>query len=288
MKTCAIIANGYYHGESMVDQINSLSKELEKLEVLVDKIYTDSILCFISGTNMFSSLTGYDFIVFLDKDPYISHMLEAAGFSLVNSAKAIELCDDKMKTYIHLVKHGINVPNTISSPLNYAGVDDGLSIEIANLLEYPVVIKEVYGSMGRGVHLAKNSEELINIRKQFKKIPHLYQKFVGIAGRDIRVIVIGGKAVGAMERINDKDFRSNIELGGVGVNFTLTDDIIKISEEAAKALELDYCGVDILRSNGKNYVAEVNSNAFFKGFTKATGINVAKLYAEYLYQKFYS
>lgn len=284
MKKCAIIANGYYHGAAMTDQIRSICRELEKLKVSVDIIYTDKLIVFLSEREVLSLTGDYDFILFLDKDPYISHMLEKAGYVLCNSAAAIELCDDKMKTLIALAESGLNVPPTVASPLNYVGSPDAFYEEV-EFLGYPVVVKEVYGSMGKGVFIANDREELIALRSKLIKVPHLYQKFIGSGGRDIRVIVIGKKAIGAMERINTQDFRSNIELGGVGVNFVLTGEVKAVAEKAATVLNLDYCGVDILVENGKYYISEVNSNAFFKGFEAATKINVAKLYAEYLVTK---
>lgn len=284
MIKCAIVANGYYHGASMTDQIDSLTVELEKLKVSVDRIYTDKLITFLSEGVTLSVIGDYDFILFLDKDPYISHMLEKAGYTLFNNATAIEVCDDKMKTLIALSDKGFNLPPTIPSPLNYVGKEDDFCREV-EFLGYPIIVKEVYGSMGKGVYIAKNLQELTLLRSKLIKTPHLYQKFIGFGGRDIRVIVIGGRAIGAMERINDKDFRSNVELGGIGVNYELEEELSKISEEVAKVLNLDYCGVDILVENGKYYISEVNSNAFFKGFEKATEINVAKVYAEYLVSK---
>ena len=115
----------------------------------------------------------------------------------------------------------------------------------------------------------------------------IYQRFIGKGGRDIRVMVIGGKALAAMERRNENDFRSNIELGGVGVGIELSESVREIAEGAARTLGLDYCGVDVLSDGRSFYICEVNSNAFFKGFYAATGVNVAKEYASYLYNKFY-
>lgn len=286
MKKCAIIANGYYHVDSMVDQIKCITLELEKLNIAVDRIYTDKLIAFISAGGVLSAIGEYDFIVFLDKDLYISHLLEKAGYNLVNSATSIELCDDKMKTYIALSSHGILMPDTIASPLNYTDTEDEFYVEVERLFGYPVVVKEVYGSMGKGVHLANDREELKSLRSNLKHVPHLYQKFVGSGGRDVRVIVISGKAVGAMERINNTDFRSNVYLGGEGRAIPLTEDLRAISENCAKILGLDYCGVDILRDGTNNYVCEVNSNAFFKEFQAVTKINVAALLAKFLDEKF--
>ena len=55
-----------------------------------------------------------------------------------------------------------------------------------------------------------------------------------------------------------------------------------LAEKCAKILKLDYCGIDILHGENGGMVCEVNSNAFFGGMEKATGINVARAYAEYI------
>ena len=88
-----------------------------------------------------------------------------------------------------------------------------------------------------------------------------------------------------MERCAQKgEFRSNIELGGVGKRIELSPDYIEISEKAAKILRLDYCGVDLLQTKDGPIVCEVNSNAFFEGLEQTTGVNVAKAYAQHVYQ----
>lgn len=288
MKSCAIIANGYFHCEAMDDQITDIKRALENKGVLTKVFYTNELLTYIENSVPKRMLGDVDFVVFLDKDVYISYLLEKSGYKLVNTSRAIELCDDKMKTYVALSNMGIRIPDTLSSPLNYAKKQDELYKDIEKILGYPVVVKEVFGSMGKGVYLAKNRNELFILREKLLAVPHLYQKFIGNGGRDIRVIVIGGKAVGAMQRINDGDFRSNLQLGGHGENFSLTKSVQELAERVAKVLNLDYCGIDVLQDGDKNFVCEVNSNAFFKGFSRVTGIDVAKLYVDYLVEKFYS
>jgi ribosomal protein S6--L-glutamate ligase/gamma-F420-2:alpha-L-glutamate ligase len=86
-----------------------------------------------------------------------------------------------------------------------------------------------------------------------------------------------------MERRNESDFRSNVGQGGEGVKIELLDSFRKTAEACAKILNLDYCGVDLLYGNdGEPIVCEVNSNAFFEGIEKTTGVNVAKLYVEHI------
>ena len=118
-------------------------------------------------------------------------------------------------------------------------------------------------------------------------MPHLYQEYIGNKfGEDIRVIVIGGKAVSSMRRKNDKDFRSNIALGGKGEKIELRKEYKDVAENCAKVLGLDYCGVDLLSgSNDEPIVCEVNSNAFFEEIENITKMNIAKAYCEYIIKK---
>ena len=289
MKKCAIITNGYYTGESTAHQIRSLTREFALLGITAEEVKGNAAPAYIDGTEAKTSLSGYDFAVYLNKDIHTAKTLEAAGLRLFNTAKAIELCDDKMLTYISLAGHGINMPYTISSPLMYKNSnDDDFAKIVEKKIGYPVVVKEVYGSMGSGIHLAKNYGELCFLREKLKLVPHLYQKFIGKGGEDKRVIVIGKKIIAAMKRVNENDFRSNIAQGGKGFATDLTAEESEMAINAATVLGLDYCGVDILTGNdGKPYFCEANSNAFFKGIEEATGKNIAEFYAKHILETVY-
>jgi len=112
----------------------------------------------------------------------------------------------------------------------------------------------------------------------------LLQEFIASSkGRDIRINVVGDKAIVSMLRENKNDFRSNIALGGIGKVTEISQEFYDTAESCACILGLDYCGVDLLYGeNDKPYVCEVNSNAFWGEISAVTGINVAKTYAEYI------
>jgi RimK family alpha-L-glutamate ligase len=220
----------------------------------------------------------------LDKDKYLSRILEGAGMRLFNSAQAIEICDDKMTTYLSLQGAGVKIPETISAPLCYTSQSQPKAnfLDEVESLGYPIVAKKSYGSFGAGVRLVKNRAELEQTESEWLYLPHFYQKFVGEKGRDIRVIVIGKKAVAGMRRVAEEgEFRSNIELGGHGEKIELSQEYIKVAERVAEHLNLDYCGVDLLEDETP-IVCEVNSNAFFEGLESVTGVSIAKKYAEYI------
>ena len=227
----------------------------------------------------------YDFCVYLDKDKYLSKLLEKKGMRLFNSSDAVEVCDDKLLTSIALTGV-VPMPKTLPAPLCYtpsAPVKGEMLDRIETLLNYPVVVKECFGSLGKGVHLARGRGELEALAERLKGMPHLFQEYISeSAGRDLRVICIGGKAVCAMERPSETDFRSNAELGGKGTAVEISDEARELSERAAKALELDYCGVDLLFGREGMLLSEVNSNAFFGTIERVTGVDVASHYADYL------
>jgi RimK family alpha-L-glutamate ligase len=192
-----------------------------------------------------------------------------------------------MLTHIALSINNINMPDCIYAPLCYypdEEVDQNFLNNVAAKLNFPLVAKTCFGSLGAGVSLIKNFKELNLFEKSNMQTAHFYQKFINCGcGEDVRVIVIGGKYVCSMKRHNDKDFRSNIELGGTGEKFIADKNIINICEKVAKLLNLDYCGIDILRGNDGNiYVCEVNSNAFFAAAERCCNVNIASVYAHHI------
>ncbi len=292
MKRGLIIINAYYKLPSAINQALRLKEEMEKLGVVVDVKRNNSFFKQIdSYGNLIGDLSEYDFCIYLDKDKYMSAMLEKGGLRLFNSHSAIQACDDKMTTAILLSSHGISMPHTMSGLMCYdpkEALDESSLDIVENTLGYPLIVKTCYGSLGKGVYKAECRQELIDISEKLKCMPHLYQQFIKEScGMDIRVIAVGGKVVSAMLRKSRVDFRSNIELGGVGERITISDDLKAMCEKVADLLGLDYCGIDVLIGNGKYYICEVNSNAFFGGMEATCGANVAKIYCEYIFNQIY-
>ena len=173
-------------------------------------------------------------------------------------------------------------------------------------LGYPVIVKHERGYQGKSVRKFNNWEE---VERWLNKIDeknlgmYLWQKFLP-GGWDLRVIVLDGKALGAMKRsARGDEFRSNYSLGGAVEKWELSEEDTKLAEKVAKVCGLDYCGVDIMKGpkspsptnvgvspfeergsykeeNYESYVLEVNRQCQFKGFEEATGINVAKAVVE--------
>ena len=283
----AIIINPFFVPTQSVEQAKRLKEEFSALSVETDIVSDGCTNTFLDGEKVASPLFSYDFAVYLDKDKYLSEILEKNGVRVFNSHNAIRVCDDKARTYITLCGKGLNLPKTVFGALCY---DDKEKIneenlkKIAKTLCYPVIVKESYGSMGKGVYLAENFNSLKEFEEKVKIKPHLFQEYLGKEkGTDYRIIVIGNKVITTIKRVNKNDFRSNVFQGGKGEKVTLPENYIAAAERASSLLGLDYCGVDIITgSDGSPYIAEVNSNAFFFETERVTGVNVARLYAEYI------
>ena len=281
-----ILNNAYYETPSTRYQGERLAAELFKLGVLTDIKRNDFFGAKIEDGKLKNAAMGYDFCVYLDKDKYVSYALEACGMRLFNSHAAIQACDDKAVTFLQLAGSGIPMPKTLPGLLCYDPTAC-VSAYTVDLLEselgYPMIAKQCFGSLGKFVYKIDNRAMLEGMCEELKCTPHLFQQFVAESeGKDIRVIVIGNRAVAAMQRKSTTDFRSNIELGGVGTPVEIDEKLKALCERVALLLGLDYCGIDVLYGKNGYFLCEVNSNAFFGGIERVTGINVAKIYAEHI------
>ncbi len=271
-----ILINPYLTEAEEMYQPRRIAEELEARGVEV-RIFPNVRTARVGGTGNVDICC--DFCVYLDKDKYVPRILEARGTRLFNRAEAVEICDDKMLTHIAL-DGVVPMPETIAAPLCYKS---GAEVWFDDSLGYPVVVKECYGSFGKQVYLARNEGELRAVLKNLQYKPHLLQKFISeSAGRDLRLICVGGETVAAMERRSDGDFRSNIGLGGHGTPYEADGRAREIGRTVSNALHLDYCGIDLLFGKDGYLLCEVNSNAFFGGIERTTGVNVAGKFADHM------
>ena len=230
-------------------------------------------------------LADADFVLFWDKDVFLARALERAGLRVKNSARAVELCDDKRLTHEVLTAAGLPMPTTLFAPLvfrpcGWERFADGVEGE----LRYPVVVKEAFGSFGAQVHLARNRAEFLHLCDALAPRPFLVSEFVAeSAGRDVRLQVVGGEVVAAMERrAADGDFRAGLTSGGSMHPFDPPAEAIALAVRAAAALDCDFAGVDLLFGAEGFTVCEVNSNAHFKNLYDLTGVNTAEFILDWL------
>ena len=278
------MTNPYDDNPTQARKVARMSEEFAALGVHIDVKKNDEFVASVIDGNA-ESIVDADFVLYFDKDKYAAEILEKCGIRVFNSARATAICDDKMATHIVLADNGVDMPNTLSGALCYnekGDVSDEYIQGAIDRLGLPMVVKQCHGSYGEQVYLASSFDELKQIVKKIKMSAYLMQQYeFQSSGRDMRVIVIGGKVVCGMLRENLTDFRSNIAHGGKASAVTVPKNIATMCEKAAQIIGLDYCGVDVLLTDPPK-ICEVNSNAMFEAMENATGVNVAKLYAEHI------
>lgn len=218
-----------------------------------------------------------DFVLFWDKDVNVASFLEEKNIPVFNSSQAIELCDDKAKTYCKLLNK-VPQPKTVFAPLSFFESDYSTFVDKAGAeLKYPLVFKNCYGSFGQQVFLCRNKKEVM---QHIKGQPFLLQEYIECNSTDVRLEIVGGKCVAAMKRSNPNDFRSNITNGGTAVEYSPNIQQTQLAIKACELLGLDFGGVDIL---GDNLVCEVNSNAHIINIMNVTKTDIApKIFEEIL------
>ncbi len=148
------------------------------------------------------------------------------------------------------------------------------------------MIKLLEGTQGVGVFLADTDRSAKSVVEAFRgaKVNILVQEFIKEAnGSDIRALVVGGKVIAAMQRKGaEGEFRSNLHRGGSAVSVKISAQERQTATRAAKAMGLNVCGVDMLRSARGPVVMEVNSSPGLEGVEKATGIDIASQIIEFL------
>lgn len=203
----------------------------------------------------------------------LSAALEQRGTVALPSARALALAGDKRVAGQLLSAAGLPVPD-------FEEIDPGVDAHaIGQRLGWPLVLKAARGSKGRSVQLVRGPGELaMAVAGLLDQGPLIAQRFLSESrGRDIRVMVVGGTAIGAMERTaRDTDaFLANIASGGVGRSVPLSSGIARLAEAAARVAELEIAGVDLLHAGAGFAVCELNTAPGFVAFEAVTGIDVA-------------
>ena len=211
----------------------------------------------------------------------VLRQFEMMGVYPVNESVAISRSRDKLRSLQLLARKGIGLPVTVFAHRT------SQAEEILDMIGgAPVIIKLLEGTQGIGVVLGETQKAAESIIQAFGGVNTniLVQEFIKEAGgEDIRCIVLGEKVVATMKRKGKEgDFRSNIHRGGTAEKVKITPQERATAVGAAKAMGLNFCGVDMLRSNHGPVVMEVNSSPGLEGMEKATGIDVASQLIEFI------
>lgn len=193
---------------------------------------------------------------------------------------AFTVVHDKFLTQLILQKSGVPMPKT------YLSASVGAGKAILEKMNYPIIIKVLQGTQGKGVLFADSHAAASSMLDTLGNQPFLIQEFVDTGGRDTRIIVAGDRIIGAMVRkAKDNEERANFHAGGTCSPHMVTEETARVAIKTAKALRMDVGAVDILEGVKGPMVIEANLSPGLQGITNATGENIAGKIAKYLYEK---
>jgi ribosomal protein S6--L-glutamate ligase len=207
------------------------------------------------------------------------HRLQACSVPVLNPPLALEACVDKYLAGARLEAAGLPVPPTVVCQ------DADAALEAFAALGGDVVVKPLFGSEGRGMVRVSDPDLAWRTFRTLERTQCvLYlQRFIAHPGWDLRVFVVGGRALTAMRRYARGGWRTNVAQGGRGEPARLTPEQERLALEAAVALGAPVAGVDLLPDrDGRWYVLEVNAVPGWRALTPVSGIDVAAEIVQFL------
>lgn len=188
--------------------------------------------------------------------------LAVGGVDVRNPPGSLVVAHDKLLTARALRLAGLPHPHTTL-------LDATLPTAVPEL---PVVLKPRFGSWGRDVErcttLGELEHALVRLQRKpwFREHGALAQELVEPRGWDLRLVVAGGRVVGAACRIaRSGEWRTNAALGAQVEPVDPPPIACALALAAARAVRADLVGVDLLPTpNGGFVVLELNGAVDFR------------------------
>jgi RimK family alpha-L-glutamate ligase len=184
---------------------------------------------------------------------------------------------DKYLTSFLLQDAGVPTPPTIVCER----FDDAMTA--MEELGGDVVLKPLFGAEGRGMVRISDLDIAYRTFRALELTRSIYylQAYVPSGGQDIRAFVVGNRVAGAMVR-RGEGWKANVALGAAIEPVDLPPDLAAVAVGAARVVEADYAGVDLLPHDDGCFVLEVNGIPGWQGLQRTTTVDVAGAIADHL------
>ena len=214
---------------------------------------------------------------------YLTACLEFLGFKVINRFEVGQTCGNKLITSIKLAE------NKIPSPKTQFAFSAESGLENIKKTGFPVVLKPIVGSWGRGIYPLRNLETasmIVEMREEDNSpLSRIYyiQEMVDRPPRDIRCIVIDDQAVTAIYRYSSQsEWRTNVARGGNVELAPITNEIEDLALRAAKAVGGGILGVDMMEDKNRGLVVhEVNNTVEFRGAASVSKADIPNAMIDY-------
>jgi [lysine-biosynthesis-protein LysW]---L-2-aminoadipate ligase len=214
---------------------------------------------------------------------YLTSCLEFLGFLVINKFKVGQTCGNKLITSLALAKYKVPTPKT------HFAFSAESAIELIYKTGFPLVLKPVIGSWGRGVFPIRD-EEMANMIVEMREesdspLARIFyiQEMVRRPPRDLRCIVIGDTVIAAIYRYSaQNEWRTNVARGGKAEAAPITKELEEIALSAAKAVGGGILGIDLMEDEKRGLlVHEVNNTVEFRGASNVCEADIAGAIIDY-------
>jgi RimK family alpha-L-glutamate ligase len=289
-----ILIAKYFYPKGFKEQF---LREARKLTLDVDFARWDQLIFDTASTGLENAvlvnkrrLTEYDLIYIRSimncyyEFTQLVNAASALGVRVVDKAlkEGSRVNDLKAQQIARAHQAGIPVPRTI-----YA-TDTTLMSQATKFGTWPIVLKAMGLHRGQGVFLVKDKSHARRIMDKFIESKEsknfLLQEPIDYTA-DYRVLVIGNKALGAIQRIPQAgEFRANVSRGGEAKCVKkLPPKLENSALKMAQLLNFEIAGVDFMQdSSGRFFFLEANRAPGYEGFKQATGVKVEREILKYL------
>lgn len=193
------------------------------------------------------------------------------GVMVMNGARAIARSRNPMRFLQVLAANGLEVPPT--HMVHEARDLERLSRGVGG---FPLFVKILRGTEKHGTMVCESKKSLQAALEAVLGLGHdiVLQQYLK-SGRDVRVLVLGGKAIAAVEKKRPKKKSKSRWM-----TTPLTATAGRLAERAAKALALELCTVEVLEGETTAHVLEINATPALPDLEKATKLNLARMVVE--------
>ncbi|MEE1831331.1 ATP-grasp domain-containing protein [Streptomyces sp. SP17KL33] len=243
----------------------------------------DESLCL--GDAKAQAIEGYDALLIRSRSytrgGLLAILAESTGVPVLNSAAAIHACENKLVLRSVLRAVGVPVPDfrlALSRRDFEKALDD---------LGLPVVLKPVYGGMGKRVTLIRDSDLAHSVYDYVEDLGHAFEQACLVepylGGGSIRCLVVGRQIVAAAEfESAGADWRSNAALGNQSRALTHDPEVQKVVAGVVDRLGAGIYGVDLFRTPSGCVVNEVNHAPAWRGVASTTGVDIPSAVARHV------